>query len=63
STWRYEFSATYDLPAHLDKFRPIVDAFAHRPNHHRPHEALGGRTPAEHLKALSQGDPPPSHLS
>jgi hypothetical protein len=36
SSWRYEFYACYDLPARIDKLQPLVDAFAHRYNHHRP---------------------------
>jgi len=63
STWRYEFYATYDLPHRIDKLQAFVDAFAHRFNHHRPHQALGDRTPAEYLKTLGSGDPPPSHMS
>jgi transposase InsO family protein len=62
STWRYEFYATYDLPHRIDKLQPLVDAFAHRFNHHRPHDALGGKTPAEYLQTLGQGDPPRSHI-
>jgi putative transposase len=62
SSWRYEFYATYDLPHRIDKLQAFVDAFAHRFNHHRPHDALGGRTPAEYLQTLGQGDPPPSHM-
>jgi len=53
-SWRYEFYHTYDLPDRLDELQPFVDAFAHRFNHHRPHQALGDRTPAEYLAALSQ---------
>lgn len=62
STWRYEFYATYDLPHRLDKLQTFVDAFAHRFNNHRPHQALGDRTPAEYLKTLGAGDAPPSHM-
>ncbi len=62
STWRYEFYATYDLPHRIAKLQTFVAAFAHRFNHHRPHDALAGQTPAEYLQALGQGDPPPSHL-
>jgi putative transposase len=62
STWRYEFYATYDLPHRIDKLQAFVDAFAHRFNHRRPHDALGGQTPAEYLQTLSEGDPPPSHM-
>jgi putative transposase len=53
SSWRYEFYASYDLPHRIDKLKPLVDAFAHRYNHHRPHQALGDLTPAESLKRLS----------
>ena len=45
---RYEFYAAYDLPHRLDQLQPFVDAFAHRFNHHRPHDALDGKTPAEY---------------
>lgn len=58
STWRYEFYATYDRPHRIDELQAFVDAFAHRFNHHRPHDALGGRTPAEYLQTLGRGDPP-----
>lgn len=61
--WRYEFYAVYDLPHQIDKLQPFVDAFAHRYNHHRPHDALDGQTPAEYLKTFSSGDPPLSHMS
>jgi hypothetical protein len=37
-------------------------AFAHRFNHHRPHDSLAGQTPAEYLRTLGQGDRPPSHM-
>ena len=62
STWRYEFYATYDLPHRIDKLQALVDAFAHRFNHHRPHQALGDRTPAEYLNSLSQSGASPSHM-
>lgn len=61
-SWRYEFYACYDLPSQIDKLQPLVDAFAHRFNHHRPHDALDGRTPAEYLQTLSSADPAPSHM-
>jgi putative transposase len=62
STWRYEFYGCYDLPHRLDKLQPFLDAFAYRFNHHRPHDALGGLTPAEYLIAIGIGDPRPSHM-
>jgi hypothetical protein len=61
SSWRYEFYACYDLPARLDKLQTYVDAFAHRFNHVRPHDALDGKTPAEYLQTISAA--PPSHMS
>jgi transposase InsO family protein len=62
-SWRYEFYAAYDLPHRLDKLQPFLDAFAHRFNHQRPHDALDGRTPAEYLQTLSRVDPAASHMS
>jgi putative transposase len=62
-SWRYEFYAAYDLPHRLDKLQPLVDAFAHRFNHHRPHDALDGKTPAEYLSTFSREDLPASHMS
>jgi transposase InsO family protein len=52
-SWRYEFYAAYDLPHRLDQLQPFVDAFAHRFNHQRPHDALDGMTPAEYLSSFS----------
>jgi transposase InsO family protein len=60
-SWRYEFYACYDLPSRIDKLQPLVDAFAHRFNHYRPHDALDGQTPAEYLKAIS-AEAPQSHM-
>jgi transposase InsO family protein len=62
-TWRYEFYAVYDLPHQIDKLQPLVDAFAHRYNHHRPHDALDGATPAQYLESISNGDQRQSHMS
>jgi len=61
SSWQYEFYACYDLPARLDKLLAFVDAFAHRFNHVRPHDALDGKTPAEYLQTISAAAP--SHMS
>ena len=61
-SWRYEFYGCYDLPHRLDQLQPLVDAFAHRFNHVRPHDALDLKTPAEYLASLSSGDPPPSQM-
>lgn len=61
-SWRYEFYGCFDLPHRIDKLQAHVDAFAHRYNHHRPHQALGDRTPAEYLASISSGHPA-SHMS
>ena len=61
--WRYEFYAAYDLPHRLHQLQPFLDAFAHRYNNHRPHDALDGRTPAEYLNTISRGNLPASHMS
>ena len=61
-SWRYEFYESYDLPHRLAELQPFVDAFAHRFNHVRPHDALDGRTPAEYLASISRGDPAASHM-
>ncbi len=60
-SWRYEFYACHDLPHQLDRLNARIDAFAHLYNHHRPHGALGGRTPQEYLTAISR-ETPPSHM-
>lgn len=48
--WRYEFCTAYDLPNTLDQLNPLIDSSQHLYNHHRPHGALGGRTPDEHRR-------------
>jgi Integrase core domain len=47
--WRYEFYACSDLPLDIDKIAKRVDAFQRLYNHHRPHGAFAGMTPAKHL--------------
>jgi transposase InsO family protein len=59
-SWRYEFYESYDLPHQLDQLQPLVDAFAHRFNHVRPHDALDMLTPAEYLDSISRRDRQPS---
>lgn len=61
-SWRYEFYGCFDLPQRIDRLQTFVDAFAYRYNHHRPHQALGDRTPAEYLATISDGYPA-SHMS
>lgn len=62
-TWRYEFYAVHDLPHQIERLQPFVDAFAHRYNHYRPHDALDGKTPAEYLSKAGNGNPTASHMS
>ena len=61
--WRYEFYNTYDLPSSVEALNPILDSFQHLYNHHRPHGALAGQTPAAYLQARRARDPAPSHMS
>ena len=51
-SWRYEFYACHDLPMDLTNLTRHVQAFQHLYNHHRPHGALAGRTPAQYLASL-----------
>lgn len=60
--WRYEFYESYDLPHRIDQLQPFVDAFAHRFNHVRPHDALDMKTPAEYLQSISCGNLQQSHM-
>jgi len=60
--WRYEFYASYDLPTRLEELNPILDSFQHLYNHHRPHGALGGATPARYLRARQAEEPAASHM-
>lgn len=58
--WRYEFYAVYELPRNVEAINPILDAFQHLYNHHRPHGALGGLTPAQYLPKLKAQETPSS---
>lgn len=58
--WRYEFYAVYDLPTNVEAINPILDAFQYLYNHHRPHGALGGLSPAQYLPKLQANDASPS---
>lgn len=61
--WRYEFYQSYDLPDCVERLNPILDSFQHLYNHHRPHGALAGKTPAKYLQEQSATRPTPSHMS
>ncbi|MBW3560580.1 MAG: integrase core domain-containing protein [Proteobacteria bacterium] len=60
--WRYEFYAVYDMPSCIEALNPLLDSFQHLYNHHRPHGALDGMTPARHLAKLQAEETPPSHM-
>ena len=60
--WRYEFYETYDLPSTVNQLNPILDSYQHLYNHHRPHGALAGKTPAQYLAAQSATRPRPSQM-
>src|SRR4051794_19797690 len=60
-SWRYEFYGVEDLPSRLKPLQLRIDAFAHRFNHTRPHQALGDLTPAEYLSTINQ-EIAPSHM-
>jgi putative transposase len=60
---RYEFYAVYDLPRSLEALNPILDGFQHPHNHHRPHAALGGITPARYVAQRTAKETHPSRRS
>lgn len=60
--WRYEFYETYDLPSTVEALNPILDSFQHLYNHHRPHGALAGLTPAAYLAQSQAAETRPSHM-
>ena len=60
--WRYEFYGVYDLPNNVEALNPILDSFQHIYNHHRPHGALGGSTPADYLAKRPDKRPIQSHM-
>ncbi len=62
-SWRYELYAVYDLPTRLDDLNPLIDAFQHRYNTHRPHSALRGKTLAQYLAARQAKETSLSQMS
>jgi transposase InsO family protein len=60
--WRYEFYQSYDLPTSVEALNPILDSFQHLYNHHRPHGALAGQTPAAYLAKRQATETQPSHM-
>lgn len=61
--WRYEFYAVYDLEPTINAINPILEAFQHLYNHHRPHGALAGSTPAAHLARRQAAEQPASQMT
>ena len=61
--WRYEFYETYELPSGVEKLNPILEGYQHLYNHHRPHGALAGLTPAQYLARQSARTTQTSHMS
>ena len=61
-SWRYEFYGVYELPRTVEALNPLLDSFQHLYNHHRPHGALGGLTPAAYLARRQANETPPSHM-
>jgi transposase InsO family protein len=57
ATWRYEFYATYDPPHQVAELNELLDAYAHRYNTYRPHDALGQITPLQYLCSRDSADP------
>jgi putative transposase len=53
---------TYDLPASVEELNPILDSFQHLYNHHRPHGALAGQTPAQYLNKRQAPKTSLSHM-
>ncbi len=49
-THRYEFYEAYDLPWTVRELRPLLRRWERVYNFVRPHQALGGKTPAEYLR-------------
>ena len=62
--WRYEFYACWEIDTdNLEDTNRWLDAFADEFNTFRPHQALGGQTPAEYLAKAEADEPSPSHMS
>lgn len=61
--WRYEFYAVYDLPTTIEQLNPLIDGFQHLYNHHRPHGALGGKTPDEYRRQTWANEASVSHIT
>jgi len=59
-TWRREFRECEDLPDDLPGINAGIDGFAELYNHHRPHGALKGQTPAEYLETIAESGGPES---
>lgn len=63
AAWRYEFYSVYNLEPAITAINPVLDAFQHLYNHHRPHGALDGATPAAHLARRKAAEQPASQMT
>jgi transposase InsO family protein len=61
-TWRHEVYAVCDLPRQIESLNPLIDAFAHRYNTCRHHDAPGQITPKAYLDSPQASATPPSHM-
>jgi putative transposase len=52
--WRYEFYGVYETPQTLAPLNDMINSFQHLYNHHRPHGALGGKTPINYLRLRTE---------
>lgn len=57
ATWRYEFYSVYDPPHQVKALNDLLDAYAHRYNTWRPHDALGQITPLQYLRSRDSANP------
>ncbi|RMD48923.1 MAG: hypothetical protein D6832_02885 [Alphaproteobacteria bacterium] len=57
ATWGYASYAACDPPHRIADLNLLIDAFAHRPVTHRPHDALGQKPPRTYLCRHDSADP------
>ena len=56
ASWRYEFYACWQYNDKLTDLSNWIDAFADEFNTFRPHQALAGLTPKQHLDRLAKAE-------
>jgi transposase InsO family protein len=57
ATWRRAFYETCDPPHQVEALNDLLDAYAHRYNTWRPHDAPGQITPLQDLRSRDSADP------